>query len=99
MDDVQLAQKEGNRVNFGQFTLPPSNLPLYYGDESGEDADDEGGRYVINDSSIGHRPSLWLGIRIIILLSSMAQHYTTSSIIVPVPTNNTNLIFSLVSHR
>ena len=75
MDAAQLAQKEGNGVNFGQFTLPPSNLPLYYGDESGEDADDEGGRYVINDSSIGHRPrpSLRLEIRIIILPSSMAQ--------------------------
>ena len=44
MDAAQLAQKEGSAVKFGQFTLPPSNLPLYYGEESGEDADDEGGR-------------------------------------------------------
>lgn len=35
-------QSEGDGVSFGQIGLHPSNLPLNYLSESGDDADDEG---------------------------------------------------------
>ncbi len=43
IDTSETGGTEGSVVNFGRIALQPGSLPLHYGVESGEDADDEGG--------------------------------------------------------
>jgi 2C-methyl-D-erythritol 2,4-cyclodiphosphate synthase len=51
------AEEETSNIALGQLTLQPSHLPMNYSDESGDDADDEGGRSSVDFNTPKDKPS------------------------------------------
>ena len=79
MDTTEKRGTEETGVNFGRIALQPGSLPLHYGVESGEDADDEGGgRYDTIDlttTNKGHIGTSHFVLCREIILSSVVKMY------------------------